>query len=142
MSESKEMKTRLAELRSKKAEREKARAAKAEGDELVELELEEKYSKECGGDRGVVFEILDTPDGHIVVKLGEWIDYKKFTTGKQVNGTPLPEDIITFALANLVYPTREKFLAINNKFGGVAPRCANALVTMHQGRRKDEEGKY
>lgn len=142
MSASKEMGARVAELRAKKAEREAARAAKAEADELVELELEEKYTKECAGDRGTVFEILDTPDGHVVVKIGEWVDYKRFTTGKQVNGAPIPEDIVTFALASLVYPTREKFLAINNKFGGVAARCANALVMMHQGRRKEDEGKY
>lgn len=137
-----EMQKRLAELRQKKAKKEAAREDRAAADELVELELEEKFEKELGGERGVVFEIIGTPDGHVVVKLGEWVAYKRFTLAKRVNDLPTPEDIISFVESNRVYPDREKFMAIVNKYGAVATRCASAITTMHQGRRKEDEGKY
>lgn len=138
-----EMKKRVAEMREAKAKRAEEAEAKALSDELVEGELELKFEKDLAGTRGVAFEIIGTPDGFIVVKLGEWVHYKRFMASKRdASGIPLAEDMVTFALANLVYPDREKFLAITNRYGAVATRCSNAIAAMHQGRNKDDEGKY
>lgn len=137
-----EKQKRLAHLRALNEAREKAAEAKAEDDELVELELVQKFvDPPYNGTRGVDFDLVSTPEGFIVVKLGEWVSYKKFTTGKFVNGMPTPEATIAFVIENLAYPDRDKFNAINNKFGGVASRCANRLIAMHEGDGSRTKGK-
>ncbi len=130
---------RLQELREKQAERALKQEQEALDRELVEAELEEKYLS--FGQRGVHFEIIGSPDGFVVVKLGDWLPYKKFLLGKRVNDAPIPEDVVAFALANLVYPERDKAVAIFDRYGGVATRCANALVAMHQGEAAERRGK-
>lgn len=131
---------RIQELREAREKSEVAQREKLEEGELVKLELWERFTK-AGGTEHVDFEIIDTPDGFIVVKLGEWVHLKKFRAAKQINGLPELEAVAAFAVENLAYPDREKFFAITNKFGDVATRCANEIVRMHQGQRREYEGK-
>ena len=134
------MKARLADLKRRQEQRDEEREKKALESQLVEAELVDKYEQELG-ERGVYWQIFKTPEGFIVVKLGDWVHFKKFITSKSVNGVTAPEDAHSFAVANLVYPTREQFNVIADKFGALGHVIANELARMHAGRRRDEEGK-
>lgn len=103
---------RKAELLAKRAEREKADAARVADYELQVLELEEKFSAD-GSRRGQQFEILELDDiaePPIVLRVnfpGVRAVQKAFTSSKQEDA-----DADALAVACLVHPSPEDFRAI------------------------------
>lgn len=130
---------RLAQLREAKAKREIARQKALRDNELQLLELEAKYESELGP-RGEEFEIVDASDigaGIVVVKLGESVLWTRYTAGKMSEA-----DTLDFVTPQIVFPERERFLALANRRGHLATRCANAIASLHGMKVQAETGKF
>lgn len=127
----------LEELRAKKAAREAAEAEKEELRELEELQLEDDFSTKLGK-RGVDFEIVNTVKGCFVLKKPDFVTAKRFTSVE--NRTD--EDVIGFVSPCVVHPDTTAFRSVIVEHGGIAYRCASALLTMYEARAKEKGKKY
>ena len=127
---------RLAAARKAKADRDTKAEATRQLHELKELELEEQYTL-AGGGRGVDFEIVATPGGPIVLKLGKSVLFKRLQASK-IN---FP-DVFQFAIDQVDYPEREEATAIFDKYRGAVTRCSDALVALHRGEAQSAQGKF
>jgi hypothetical protein len=127
---------KLAAARAAKEAREAARAAEAAARELEVLELEEKLEKELGP-RGVYFEIVETLEGPVAVKLGEAVLHTRFQASKVTD-----QDMHEYVFPNVVHPAKEKYLEAVGRRPGIALRCANALATLYGAKANTEAGKF
>lgn len=136
MSDAKE---RLAELRAAKEGREKAAREAAEARELETLELEERFTKELGP-RGSHFEMVETIDGPIVVKLGEGVLHTRFqaTAAKDLNEVALHD----YVFPCVVHPAKDVYLKMVAQRPGIALRCASALTSLYGAKDAADTGKY
>ena len=119
---------RLLELRVAKAKREEALKKAEEKQELLELEMEEKYCAK-GQVRGVDFEIVSTAKGLFAVRKPD------FTVAKKYNSIPAAkqtdEDVWAFVVPHILEPDSGVARAIMQEHGGIAHRCAIALHNMY-----------
>jgi hypothetical protein len=133
-----DLKEKLAAARKAKEERDAARAAKREEAELAVLELEAKYEKELGP-RGVDFEIVDTVEGPIVVKLGEAVLHTRF----QSKGDKYTDaDVFDYVDPCVVHPSKEKFREMIGRKPVFAVRCASALATLFGAKSDEDNSKF
>ncbi len=131
-----DVKEKLVAARAAKDAREKSKAEAAQARELESLELEEKYDKELGP-RGAFFEIVDTIEGPIVLKLGEAVLHTRFSESKVTAA-----DIHEYVYPCVVHPTKEKYLEIVGRRPALALRCANALATLYGAKANADAGKF
>lgn len=130
------MKAKLVAARAAKEAKEAARAEAAAERELEVLELEEDLEKKHGP-RGSYFEIVETAEGPIAVKLGEGVLHTRFAESKVT-----PTDIHDYVFPCVVHPSREKYLEIVGRRPAVALRCANALASLYGAKASADAGKY
>jgi hypothetical protein len=131
-----DVKAKLAEARKAKEERQKAREGDAEARELAILELEEKLEAEHGA-RGVMFEIVDTVEGPIAVKLGEAVLHTRFQQSKMTDA-----ELDEYVRPCVVHPSKEKYLEIVGRRPAIALRCASALATLFGVKADVDSGKF
>lgn len=123
-------------LQEAKEKLEKLRAEDAKKRAVEVLELELKFEGEIGP-RGSQFEIVETVDGPIVVRLGEGILYERFTASKVT-----PADVHDFVYPCVIHPAKEKYLEIVARRPDIASRVAHALMNLFGSRHKDDSGKF
>lgn len=131
------VKERLAAARAAKEAKTKADSEAADVRELEMLDLEAKLEKEHGP-RGKFFEILDTVEGPIAVKLGEAVLHTRFQGAKDLNENAIHD----YVFPCVVHPAKEKYLEIIGRRPGIALRCASALATLFGVKANDDAGKY
>lgn len=127
---------RLAVARAAKEAKETAAREAAAARELEVLELEERLDTEFGL-RGVFYEIVETLEGAIAVKLGEAVLHTRFQASKIQDA-----DVHEYVFPNVVHPAKEKYLEIVARRPGVALRCANALATLYGAKANADAGKF
>lgn len=139
MSEQKDKKARLAELRKAAEKREAERAEARENAELERLELEEKFEKELGpkGQAWALVDASDNGEGFIVVKLGEEVLWKQYQASKMTDA-----DTYNFVFPSVMHPSRERYTEITTRRPFLANRTANALATLFGVKLRTEEGKF
>lgn len=129
----------LEALRARKSAREEARAAEALKQEEEELLLEEKLEVKLGGRRGVAFEIINTEVGLFAVRKPPFVVAKKF------NSLPADqrhdEEVIKFVSPCVEFPEQDVFRATIIEHGGIAWKCALALLNMYEAKRSERLGK-
>lgn len=130
------VKDRLKAAREEKAKREATAHSAAEARELATLELESKLSAELG-ERGVHFEIVETVEGPVAVKLGEAVLHQRFQNSKVTE-----TDIHDYVFPCVVYPTQPAYLELVGRRPVIAVRCANALAGLFGAKAADAEGKF
>lgn len=119
----------LEELQERKTQREAKAASEKASREAAVLELEERLIEECGGPRGVTFEIIDVSgEPLIAVKPGPAVLFKSLQESKA--GL---DDLQRFVTACLVTPEKKAFSDIVERRAGVIVRCADALVMLYRG---------
>src|SRR5690348_7320700 len=119
MSDDKTREQKRAEFEQKQKDRADAEQKRRD---LVE-DLDMRFDDELGGARGKAFEIVETPDGPIVVApLGQMVTFKKFSDSKK-----LTADIENFVLPHVKHPDAKTYLDMIGKRPVYAVRCANAL---------------
>jgi hypothetical protein len=131
-------KLRLEELRANKATRDAKASEEADARELAILELEEKYTSELGK-RGRYFEIVETPEGPIVVKLGEGVLFKRLRDKK---GEPTSDDIQQFVAPCVVHPDKTTFSKMVEGRFGILTRCSDALLCLYRGEDTHRSGEF
>lgn len=124
---------------ARKAKEAKATAAReaAELHEVELFELESRLEKEHGS-RGKDFEIVETVEGPIAVKLGEGVLHTRFQGAKDINETTIHD----YVFPCVVHPAKEAYLAIVGRRPGVALRCALALSALYGTKAGDDAGKF
>lgn len=129
---------RLARARAAASARAAKREAEREAAELERLELEAKYEGEIGPiDRAfVIVDASDLGEGFIVLRLGEGVLWKTFSTSKMD-----VVDVETFVLPNVVHPSRETYREIVMRRGFLADRCATSLAKLYGVKRETDAGK-
>ncbi|MBX3218919.1 MAG: hypothetical protein KF795_00285 [Labilithrix sp.] len=127
---------RLAAARAAKEAKEIAAREAAAARELEVLELDGRLEQELGP-RGAYFEIVETLEGPIAVKLGEAVLHTRFQASKIQDA-----DVHEYVFPNVVHPSKEKYLEIVGRRPGVALRCANALATLYGAKANGEAGKF
>jgi hypothetical protein len=127
---------RLAAARVAKEAKDVAAREAAAARELEVLELETRLEKELGP-RGAYFEIVETLEGPIAVKLGEAVLHTRFQASKIQDA-----DVHEYVFPSVVHPTKEKYLEIVGRRPGVALRCANALATLYGAKANADAGKF
>lgn len=130
------MSENLQKLRDAKAKLEEQKRAKALELEEKTLELELKYESELGP-RGVFFEVVDTIEGPVVIKLGEAILHKRFSESKVT-----PTDVHDYVTPCVVHPSREEYLQLVDRRPAIEMRCATALAALYGAKRQADEGKF
>lgn len=131
---------KLAALREAKQKREEAAREAAELRELEVLELEEKFTADLGA-RGVQFEIVETVEGPIVVKLGESVLHTRFqdaVSKDKINDATVDQ----YVFPCIVHPTKEKYREIVGRRPALALRCASALSTLFGAKDATDAGKF
>lgn len=131
-----DIKERLAKARDAKAKKEKAEAEAAEARELEVLELEASLEKEYGP-RGTGFEIVETVEGPIAMKLGEAVLHTRFA-GSKVDEPAIHE----YVFPCVVHPAKERYAEIVARRPGIGLRCANALATLFGAKANADAGKF
>ena len=131
-----DVKERLAKAREAKAAKEKAAAEAAEMLELETLELETSLEKEHGP-RGFGFEIVETPEGPIAVKLGDSVLHKRFSESK-IDEASMHD----YVYPCVVHPAKDKYLEIVGRRPGIVLRCANALASLFGAKANADAGKF
>jgi hypothetical protein len=132
-------KTKVAELRKRKAERDAAAAIEKEAAEIEALELEERFEKELAGRKDRDFVIVDVSDlgeGFVVLKLGEDVLWNTFKASK-MNAV----DTDCFVYPCVVHPTKDAYRLLAKRRAFVPERCAGALATLYGVKLKDESAK-
>ena len=130
---------RLAAARVIKAARDVAIEGERQLAELQGLELEERFTKELGGRRGVAFMIVDASDlgeGHVVIKLGEDVLWNTFKASK-MNVV----DTDSFVCSCVVHPTVDAYRSIVKRRAFIGDRCASALATLYGVKAETDAGK-
>lgn len=127
---------KLVAMRAAKAEREAAAAAAAEARELAVLELEDRLTTELKGARGEAFEIVETVDGPIAVKLGVKTLFKTFRASK------MDEEAAYQFVGPCLLTDVDAFKQIIGNRPGVLDRCATALASLYGVNVKVESGKF
>jgi hypothetical protein len=136
--EEKALNERLEVLREAKAQRELQRDLEAKKRELAALELGERFEVEIGA-QGVDFRIINTDVGLVVVRLGDFVTFKRFDAIPLEKKTA--EDVIAFVTPSVVYPTRAEFGQLVTARPGIAYTCALAIQQMFSGKRDEATGK-
>lgn len=124
---------KIAEFQAAKAEREAADAKRLR-EEVEDLEM--RFDAELGP-RGQDWEIVETPDGAIVVAIGTVVAWKKFSESKM---TML--DVENFVRPLVKYPEAARYMALVDKRPAYAVRCANALATLYGAKGDQTTGKF
>lgn len=127
----------LEELKAAKAARDAQYAAADEALELQELQLDDEFSEKLGR-RGVDFEIVSTAKGLFVVKKPDFLTAKRFNAAENKS----EEDVIQFVLPCVAHPERQVFQAVVVEHGGIAYRCAMAMLKMYEARAEERGKKY
>lgn len=131
----KDIKGKLAAARLAAEQRAEVRLAAAEERELDALNLEAKYELELG-QRGVMFDIVATVEGAIVLKLGEGILHTRFTNSKTTD-----VDVHDFVFPCVVHPEKEKYVELVARRPGVAWDCAAKLQALFHAKDQVNQGK-
>ncbi len=131
-----DVRTRLAELRAAKEQREAMRAESAITREAEVLELESRFEGDLG-ERGAAFEIVTSADGPIVLKLPEAVLTTRFLESKVTAA-----DVHDFVMPCVVHPSKDDYRAIIAKRPLVANRCATALLSLAGAKKESDAGKY
>ncbi len=131
------VKERLDAARAAKEKKEAAAREAADARELEVLELEAKLEGELGP-RGAFFEIVETLEGPVAVKLGEAVLHTRFQGAKDITDTVLHD----YVFPNVVAPAKEKYLEIVGRRPAIALRCASALATLYGLKANDTAGKF
>jgi hypothetical protein len=126
---------RLAALRAKKAEREKAEREQGDEYELALLELEEHLIEKTKGKRGVDFAIVETLDGPIAVTLGPAVKYTEWGGSDDLSKAQ------TFVESCLESPSKPEFRKIAMRRPGVVYASAIALRKLYEGEKERDTGK-
>ena len=132
-----DLKEKLAAARAAKEAKEASAREAAEARELESLELEAKLEKELGP-RGVSFEMIDTVEGPVAVKLGEAVLHTRFQSSKDINDAAIHD----YVFPNVAHPSKEKYLEIVARRPGIALRCAGALATLYGVKASNDAGKF
>lgn len=103
-------------------------AADAEAIASAEAEL---------GERGLHFATHSTPLGVVILKKPNPIKFKQFQDASKLTS----ETCFKLVESCVHYPSLEVFDRIIKEYPGVLMLCANAVVDLAQGTRKDIEGK-
>lgn len=128
---------RLAAARAAKEAKEKAAAEAAEARELEVLTLEAELEGKHGA-RGVGFEIVETVEGPVAVKLGEAVLHTRFQSAKDITESAIHE----YVFPCVVHPTQAKYLEIVGRRPGIGLRCASALASLFGAKAASDSGKY
>lgn len=131
-----DLKDRLASARAAKEAKEAAAKAAADVRELETLELEAKL-EDMFGPRGQAFELVETLEGPIAVKLGEGILHTRFQASKMDDAA-----IDEYVRPCVAHPTKEKYLEMVGRRPGLALRCASALATLYGAKDARDSGKF
>jgi hypothetical protein len=132
---SKTLEQRLSEARAAASKRDEATKHKLQERELELLELEEKYTSECGA-RGESFEIVMIPECAIVLKLGDNLCFKRLQDSKFEF-----EDVYNFVIEQVAQPSQGEVVRLFGQRRGAVTRCSDILIAMHRGEVKRIEGK-
>lgn len=134
----KDLNEKVAALRARKAQREKAAEVLSTVAELQRLELEERFEAELGplGSAYVIVDVSDLGEGFVVLKLGEGVLWNTFKSSK-MNVV----DTEAFVLPNVVHPSRDEYRALAARRGFVPERCAGELATLYGVKLKADGGK-
>ncbi len=135
---------KLALAREKKAKREAAVEVASQARELEILELEEEYETKFGP-RGNSWELIDTVEGPVVIRLGESVLFKKFNAEVDAASTnKKPVEIAhqhNFVLPNVLHPDPDKFKAMVAKRPGMLGVLSTRLWALYNGRANENAGK-
>jgi hypothetical protein len=127
---------KLAAARAAKETRQNAAKEAAAAKELALLELEERLEKEHGA-RGAFFEMFDTVEGPVAVKLGEAVLHTRFQASKME-----PSDLHDYVHPCVVHPSKEKYVEIVDRRPAIAQRAALALATLYGVKANEDAGKF
>jgi hypothetical protein len=130
----------LAKKLSDKAKRDQAREQEVKARKLEALELEEKYEAELGPIKKC-FDIVETIEGPIVLRLGEAVLFKTFKSKFHGDKEPSLEDMHAFVYPCVVHPSADKFLERAGRFPALLVACAGALTALFTGTELDTRGK-
>ncbi len=131
------VKERLDAARAAKEKKEAAAREASDARELEVLELEAKLEADLGP-RGAYFEIVETLEGPVAVKLGEAVLHTRFQGAKDITDTVLHD----YVFPNVVHPAKEKYLEIVGRRPAIALRCASALATLFGLKANADAGKF
>lgn len=124
----------LATARELKAKREADAADRKLRMELDVENLKQKFSAE--GEEGPDWRVIVTPEGPIVLKLGDSQLFKSFGASKLDD-----EAVFHFVVQQVAHPDRATFASMAMKRAGVVTRCQDHLLAMHRGQEVVEAGK-
>lgn len=127
----------LEALRERKAARDAAVKQESEKREVEVLTLEETLTERLGR-RGIAFEIVETEVGVFGLRRPDYVQAKNFNAKSPVTD----EDVASFVKPCVEYPSKEKFTSVLLEHGGVAWRCAKALLAMYAGEAQAHSGKF
>jgi len=130
------VKERLSAARAAKEAKEKAALEAANIRELETLDLEEKLEA-THGPRGVSFELVETVEGPIAVRLGEAILHTRFQASKMTDA-----DIHEYVYPCIVHPSKEKYAEYVSRRPAIGLRCASALATLFGAKARVVEGEF
>jgi hypothetical protein len=139
-SQSDDLAQRLATKLEARAKREQEREQQVKARQLEALELEERYESELGPIKKY-FDILETSDGPIVLKLGESVLFKTFKAKLASKPDASLEDMHAFVFPCVVHPSKDRFLEITGRFPGLLVICMSALLALYQGGELSTQGK-
>lgn len=132
---------RLAEKLAAKEKREQKREQEVNLRKLETLELEERFESELGGPIKKYFDILETSEGPVVLKLGEAVLFKTFKGKLASKSDASLEDMHAFVFPCVVHPSKDRFLEITGRFPGFLVLCMSALLALYQGGELSTQGK-
>lgn len=141
-----ELKESLAAARERRESLEKAREererkaalARQLAEEQLAVENEEALLKaEELGVRGVDWGTYETPRGIVVLKRPEAPRFKAFQDAGKYTSTALH----ALVAPCVFYPERRKFEELIEEFPGTLVPCANVIIELASGKRKELEGK-
>lgn len=127
--------TTIEEVRAARAAQEEAEKAEAEAREILDYELEQKFSSL--GKRGVDFEVLVTDVGGFVVAKPEYIVMKVFRAA----ATTTEEDVAKLVMPSLKFPEQMAAREVLKDHSGIMWRLATLLGAMSAGEGRARRGK-
>lgn len=134
--------TELAELEKQVAELATQEATAKVERRKEELRLKLKFSKELGP-QGSAFDIIRTPDGPIVIALGDSLFYRKLAALKRDEKTDTFNDADLHAIIapNVKHPDAATFAQLADKRGGLRAACLFAFKALHEAQEEERQGK-
>jgi len=124
-------------------QREKLADQRLEGEKAAEIEQEAedeeaifKAEQELG-ERGKKFATVRSPKGVIILKQPNPLKYRQFMDANKFTTT----SVEAFILPCRVHPSGGRLDEILKEWPGLLQECADAVVELARGKRKEQEGK-